>query len=83
MNDRDGLTDMTILHYVAKAGVNGMGDMDEACRMANLLVSKGADVFIRCRWTNMTALHYAAYFDVAPVMKILLKSSKGVGKFDI
>ena len=41
MNDRDGLTDMTLLHYAAKAGANGMGDVDESCRMINLLVSKG------------------------------------------
>ena len=80
VNDRDGLTDMTLLMYVAKAGAHGVGDVDEACRMATLLLSKGADVFTRCRWTNMTAAHYATYFDVAPVLKILLKASKAIGE---
>ena len=70
---------MTLLHYAAKAGAHGIGDVDEACRMTNLLTSKGADVYIRCRWTNMTATHYATYFDVAPVLKILLKATKAIG----
>ena len=39
----------------------------------------GADVYIRCRWTNMTALHYGTYFDVGPVIMILLKTTKGIG----
>lgn len=80
VNDRDGLTDMTLLQYVAKAGSRGVGDVDEACRMTHLLLDKGADVYIRCHWTKMTALHYSVFFDVAPIVKILLKASKG---FDI
>ena len=28
----------------------------------------------------MTALHYAAYFDVVPVLKVLLKTTKALGK---
>ncbi len=40
INDRDGLTDMTLLHYAAKAGARGVGDPDEACRMVcNTLAS--------------------------------------------
>ena len=31
----------------------------------------------RCRWTDMAALHYATYFDVAPVLTILLHHTKG------
>ena len=81
VDDRDAVTDMTMLHYSAKAGAHGIGDVDEACRITNLLISKGANVYIRSRWTNMAAIHYAAYFDVAPVVKILLKATKGVGKF--
>ena len=38
VNDRDGLTDMTLLHYVAKAGAHGIGDIDEACRMTKMLL---------------------------------------------
>ncbi len=36
VNDRDGLTDMTLLHYAAKAGARGVGDADEACRMVSI-----------------------------------------------
>lgn len=78
INDRDGLTDMTLLHYASKAGAAGIGDPDLAARVVTDLLNKGADVNIRCRWTNMTALHYAAYFDVVPVLKVLLKATKAL-----
>ncbi|XP_071142130.1 CAP-Gly domain-containing linker protein 3-like isoform X1 [Mytilus galloprovincialis] len=78
INDRDGLTDMTLLHYSSKSGAAGIGDSDIAARVSSMLISKGADVNIRCRWTNMTALHYAAYFDVVPVIKVLLKATKAL-----
>jgi hypothetical protein len=32
--------------------------------------------FNRCRWTDMAALHYATYFDVAPVLTKLLHKTK-------
>ena len=80
INDRDGQTDMTLLHYIAKAGAHGIGDVEEACRMATLLLQRGADVFVRCRWTNMTPLHYAVFFDVAPVVQTLLEHSNALGK---
>lgn len=80
INDRDGLTDMTLLHYSSKSGAAGIGDSDIAARVSSMLISKGADVNIRCRWTNMTALHYAAYFDVVPVIKVLLKATKALGR---
>ncbi|XP_046583518.1 CAP-Gly domain-containing linker protein 4-like isoform X1 [Haliotis rubra] len=78
INDRDGLTDMTLLHYASKAGAAGIGDPELAARVVSSLLSQGADVNIRCRWTNMTALHYAAYFDVVPVIKVLLKATKAL-----
>ncbi|WAR23206.1 CLIP3-like protein [Mya arenaria] len=78
INDRDGLTDMTLLHYASKSGAAGIGDADLAAEVVSMLLSKGGDPNIRCRWTNMTALHYAAYFDVVPVIKILLKATKGL-----
>ena len=80
INDRDGLTDMTLLHYASKSGAAGIGDAHLAAEVVNMLLAKGADPNIRCRWTNMTALHYAAYFDVVPVIKILLKATKALGK---
>ena len=116
---------MTLLHYIAKAGAQGMGDVDEACRMCVLLLQastcyfniqtvhllsqstitqlilrllrrhhlqltsvcfilsqRGADVFVRCRWTNMTPLHYAVFFDVAPVVTLLLEHSNGIGNYE-
>lgn len=45
--------------------------------MVKELLRDGADVHQRCRWTHMTALHYAAYFDVAPVLDLLLRDPKG------
>lgn len=78
INDRDGLTDMTLLHYASKSGAAGIGDANLAAEVVSMLLSKGADPHIRCRWTSMTALHYAAYFDVVPVIKILLKTTKGI-----
>jgi len=80
VSDRDGLTDMTVLHYACKSGARGMGSNDEACRAVSLLLQEGADPYIRCRWTNMAAIHYAAYFDVASVAAILLAATKGIGR---
>ncbi|XP_056397473.1 CAP-Gly domain-containing linker protein 3 [Hyla sarda] len=76
VNDRDGLTDMTLLHYACKAGAHGVGDPAAAVRLANQLLQLGADVTLRSRWTNMNALHYAAYFDVPELLRILLKASR-------
>uniref|UniRef100_K7FYR2 CAP-Gly domain containing linker protein 3 n=1 Tax=Pelodiscus sinensis TaxID=13735 RepID=K7FYR2_PELSI len=54
----------------------GSGDPAAAVRLSNQLLALGADVTLRSRWTNMNALHYAAYFDVPELIRILLKSSK-------
>lgn len=81
MNDRDGLTDMTLLQYACKAGAHGVGDLDKACDTVQLLIDKGADLYTRCRWTRMTALHYAVYFDVAPIVKLLLKATRALGRY--
>jgi len=60
IDDRDGLTDMTLLHYVCKSGSSGVGDVDMALRTVRYLVeSFDADVSLRCRWTDMSAIHYA------------------------
>ncbi|CAK7296318.1 CAP-Gly domain-containing linker protein 4 isoform X2 [Vulpes vulpes] len=76
VNDRDGLTDMTLLHYTCKSGAHGIGDIDTAVKFATQLIDLGADVSLRSRWTNMNALHYAAYFDVPELIKVILKTSK-------
>ena len=75
-DDRDQLTDMTLLMYACKAGAHGVGDVEAAARVAKSLLNMGADLGLRCKWTNMTALHYAAYFDVSPVLTTLLMKSK-------
>ena len=43
--------------------------------MKNLL-ELGASLDVRCRWTQMTPLHYAAFFDVGPIVTTLLMVSK-------
>ncbi|KAM4804687.1 CAP-Gly domain-containing linker protein 4 [Urocitellus parryii] len=76
VNDRDGLTDMTLLHYTCKSGAHGIGDVETAVKFAARLIDLGADVSLRSRWTNMNALHYAAYFDVPELIRLILKTSK-------
>merc|ERR1719232_1388871 len=77
-DDRDSLTDMTLLMYSCKAGASGVGNVGSSVKIVNYLVELGCDLQARCRWTDMTALHYATYFDVAPVLTILLHKTKGV-----
>ncbi|XP_037833667.1 CAP-Gly domain-containing linker protein 4 isoform X1 [Kryptolebias marmoratus] len=76
VNDRDGLTDMTLLHYCCKAGAPGIGDADTAASFARQLLALGADPNLRSRWTNMRALHYAAYFDVPQLIQVVLQASQ-------
>ncbi|XP_033109253.1 CAP-Gly domain-containing linker protein 3-like isoform X2 [Anneissia japonica] len=75
VDDRDGLTDMTLLQYTCKSAAAGVGDVANSVRFCTLLLSKGADIGIRCHWTHMTSLHYAVYFDVIPIILLLLKAS--------
>ncbi|GAB6022100.1 CAP-Gly domain-containing linker protein 4 [Chamberlinius hualienensis] len=75
VNDRDGLTDMTLLHFACKAGASGVGDPQAATRTVQLLLSLGAEVNSRCKWTQMTALHYSSYFDAASIVQLLLQSA--------
>ncbi|KAM9590479.1 CAP-Gly domain-containing linker protein 3-like [Morphnus guianensis] len=75
VNDRDGLTDMTLLHYACKAGAHGVGDPAAAVRLSTRLLALGGDVTLRSRWTHMNALHYAAYFDVPELIRTLLRAA--------
>ncbi|XP_035243076.1 CAP-Gly domain-containing linker protein 4-like isoform X3 [Anguilla anguilla] len=75
VNDRDGLTDMSLLHYTCKAGAPGIGDAETAASFARQLLCLGALPGLRSRWTNMNALHYAAYFDVPPLIRVVLQAS--------
>merc|ERR1711936_784570 len=76
-DDRDSLTDMSLLMYACKAGASGVGDVEAATKITTYLVERGCDLSARCRWTDMAALHYSTYFDVAPVLTILLHHTKG------
>ncbi|KAI1895173.1 hypothetical protein AGOR_G00103570 [Albula goreensis] len=76
VNDRDGLTDMSLLHYCCKAGAPGIGDAETAASFARQLLCLGAVPGLRSRWTNMNALHYAAYFDVPPLIRVVLQASQ-------
>lgn len=76
VNDRDGLTDMSLLHYCCKAGAPGIGDAETAAGFARQLLAAGADPSLRSRWTNMRALHYAAYFDVPQLIRVVLQASQ-------
>ena len=39
MNDRDGLTDMTLLHYTCKSGAHGIGEYVASLLMACMFMS--------------------------------------------
>ncbi|XP_061415340.1 CAP-Gly domain-containing linker protein 4-like isoform X2 [Lethenteron reissneri] len=73
-NDRDELTDMTLLHYTCKAGAPGIGDAEAAAAFAGRLLTLGANPSLRSRWTGMNALHYAAYFDVPELIPVVLQA---------
>ncbi len=77
-DDRDAVTDMTLLMYACKAGAGGVGDVDVAADVAQRLIDLGAELSLRCKWTFMTALHYAAFFDAAPIVSKLLTKSRAV-----
>uniref|UniRef100_A0A8C5X948 CAP-Gly domain containing linker protein family member 4 n=1 Tax=Malurus cyaneus samueli TaxID=2593467 RepID=A0A8C5X948_9PASS len=67
---------MTLLHYTCKSGAHGIGDVETAVKFATQLIDLGADSSLRSRWTNMNALHYAAYFDVPELISVILKNAK-------
>lgn len=56
------------------------GDPAAAVRLSQQLLALGADVTLRSRWTNMNALHYAAYFDVPDLVRVLLKGARPRGE---
>ncbi|XP_038048612.1 CAP-Gly domain-containing linker protein 4-like [Patiria miniata] len=76
IDDRDGLTDMTLLHYASKAGCEGVGERSDAVELVSLLLERGASPELRSRWTDMTVLHYAVFFDVVPLIRLLLKATQ-------
>lgn len=57
------------------------GDADTAANFARRLIDLGADPSLHSRWTNMRALHYAAYFDVPQLIRVVLQASLPGGEF--
>lgn len=57
-----------------------LGDADAAADFARQLLTLGADPNLRSRWTNMRALHYAAYFDVPQLIQVVLRASQPGGE---
>ena len=51
-DDRDSLTDMTLLMYACKAGASGVGSVEAAVGTVRGLVERGAGLAARCRWTG-------------------------------
>lgn len=74
INDRDTSTDMNLLHYVAKSGASGIGDINVSLKTAKMLIEKGIHVNAKCRWTDMSALHYSVFFDVHRMVQLLLQT---------
>ena len=57
-----------------------LGDADTAANFARHLLALSADPNLRSRWTNMRALHYAAYFDVPQLIQVVLQASQPGGE---
>lgn len=57
-----------------------LGDAEAAVNFARQLLALGADPNLRSRWTNMRALHYAAYFDVPQLIQVVLQASQPGGE---
>ncbi|XP_072023848.1 CAP-Gly domain-containing linker protein 3-like [Amphiura filiformis] len=77
LDDRDGLTDMTLLHYACKAGSHGFADGERALKLARQLLRANADPSFICYWTGMNALHYAAFFNAPQMIELLLEECQG------
>ena len=56
-----------------RAGVGEAENRVKAAKTASFLLSRGAEVGALCRWTQMTPLHLAAFFDSDAVMQVLLE----------
>ncbi|KAI6653197.1 CAP-Gly domain-containing linker protein 4-like [Oopsacas minuta] len=73
VNDRDSLTDMTMLHYCAKAGAAKIGNLEGVIAAIRTLLHSGVNVEARCNWVDMTAIHFAALFNAPDVILILVR----------
>jgi hypothetical protein len=76
VDDRDSLTDMTVLHFACKAG--GIGDPKKSARLVEDLLRRNADVTLAPKWTQMTPLHLAAFFSNAPAITVLMPKAQAI-----
>lgn len=75
VDDRDNLNDMTLLHYACKSGALGIGDVSVSLKTVHMLAANNANFTLRSKWTDMTPLHQAVYFNVAPIVDYILTIS--------
>ncbi|KAF7494660.1 CAP-Gly domain-containing linker protein 4 [Sarcoptes scabiei] len=72
-DDRDQLTDMTLLHFACKSGTDGIGDPQKSLNSVIFLIEQcQANPNLVCSFNDMTALHLAAYYDVASIVGYLV-----------
>ena len=57
--------------------LDGVGRGTQASSVVQMLVNKGADCRLRCHWTDMNSLHYAAFFNVKSAVDTLLDVAPG------
>lgn len=63
----------TLLHYLCKSGVEGMGNAERSLQsIIHLIENCGANPGVRCKLNDMTPLHVAAFYDVASVIGYLV-----------
>lgn len=63
----------TLLHFACKSGAIGIGDAEKSLNLVVTMVEKHqANPNLICKWNDMSALHIATYFDVAPVVGYLV-----------
>ena len=48
-------------------------------KVVEMLLLKGSDVNVKCKWTDMAALHYAVFFDIEAVVDILIEATNDQG----
>lgn len=82
VNDRDSLTDMSILHFACKSGAQGVGSDEGSAKVVSDLLKQGADANASSAWTKMTPLHYASFFGSAAVIEVLATEAETAPDFN-
>lgn len=72
-NDIDSVTGMNIIHYTVRAE-SFASDKMVPLRLLSKLLSRGGDVSQRTLFTDMNAVHLAAFFDASQSIEVMLGS---------